>query len=278
MEVTCPSGLRGEIRGMKIKELSLMSDAKLVRSGKLMTEIVKNCWIRTVDPGPYKFTSDVLPWAHMLHADQLCVFKQIRVATFGSEFEFEVTCDNDSCKHRFLWVMDLDKIPMKPLPETSRPYVGSNTYLTTSVNDKEVQFRLLEVQDELNIMRLGTDHGISTVTAGYMCRIKGVTGVSMDDPKVLAAWIENLDLEVGLQLQENMDAAEPGIGLRTLIECKRCETSWWAVAPLVQAFSKRKTKKVPPSLTTSASTYTTPSLTPPGTTPTSAVPESPSAT
>lgn len=53
--ITCPSGLTGRIRGMKVREERILADRKLARRDAQIEQILAACWEETVDPGPYEF-------------------------------------------------------------------------------------------------------------------------------------------------------------------------------------------------------------------------------
>lgn len=51
--ITCPSGLQGRVRAMKVREERVLADRKLAKSGGQVDELLAACWEETLDPGPY---------------------------------------------------------------------------------------------------------------------------------------------------------------------------------------------------------------------------------
>lgn len=51
--VTCPSGLTGRIRGMKVREDRVLADRKLAKSGGQIDELLSACGEETLDARPY---------------------------------------------------------------------------------------------------------------------------------------------------------------------------------------------------------------------------------
>ena len=51
--ITCPSGLQGRVRGMKVREERVLADRKLAKNGGQVDELLAACWEETIDPGPY---------------------------------------------------------------------------------------------------------------------------------------------------------------------------------------------------------------------------------
>ena len=60
--ITCPSGLSGSLRGMKVREEKILVDRKLAKSGGQLDELLRACWEDTVDPGPYAFEGPRPDW------------------------------------------------------------------------------------------------------------------------------------------------------------------------------------------------------------------------
>jgi hypothetical protein len=48
--ITCPSGLSGRIRGIKVREERILADRKLAKSGGQLEQILAACWEETLDP------------------------------------------------------------------------------------------------------------------------------------------------------------------------------------------------------------------------------------
>ncbi|MFM2419699.1 MAG: hypothetical protein RL385_4422 [Pseudomonadota bacterium] len=51
--ITCPSGLPGRVRGMKVREERVLADRKLAESGGQSDELLAACWEETPH-GPEK--------------------------------------------------------------------------------------------------------------------------------------------------------------------------------------------------------------------------------
>jgi hypothetical protein len=60
--ITCPTGLTGRIRGMKVREERVLADRRLAKSGGQVDELLAACWEETLDAGPYDFGEKPLDW------------------------------------------------------------------------------------------------------------------------------------------------------------------------------------------------------------------------
>ena len=118
--ITCPSGLSGCIRGMKVREERILADRKLAKNGGQVDELLGACWEETLDPGPYDFGDKVIDWGQVLQGDRFYALLQIRALTYGPEYAFAVNCQSDGCRARIEWELDLRELPCRPLSEESR--------------------------------------------------------------------------------------------------------------------------------------------------------------
>lgn len=246
MEIVCPSGLRGIIRGMKVKELGAMSDSKLLRSGKIIDNLVATCWEKTISPGPYTYTTDHLPWESMLQGDRAWAFLALRVATFGNEYSFTHVCSNDMCKFKYDVVVQLDTLKQKPLPKTSYSHVHDNAQLVTEVAGKQLAFRLLRCSDDQRLKHLTEDRKLAFPVAQIVTRIVAIQDIPDSDIEGIVEWIEALPLADGLALREIMETADCGVEMEVTANCPnpRCGNTESFDLPLGSAFFQvQKTKK-----------------------------------
>jgi hypothetical protein len=79
--ITCPSGLTGRIRGMKVREERILTDRKLAKGGGQIDELLAACWEETTDPGPYDFGDKGIDWGVVLQGDRFYALLQVRALT-----------------------------------------------------------------------------------------------------------------------------------------------------------------------------------------------------
>ena len=100
--IVCPSGLSGEIRGLKGKEGKLLADRNAARAGSTFEKLLSGCWLQTIDPGIYEVAEGAtLDWSKVLVADRFFALLQIRSLTFGDEYAFSIQCKSAGCRERF---------------------------------------------------------------------------------------------------------------------------------------------------------------------------------
>ncbi|HEY5316361.1 MAG TPA: hypothetical protein VIJ20_00160, partial [Solirubrobacteraceae bacterium] len=112
MVITMPSGLSGEARGLKVKELQKLADPALAR-GLRHIDIMLGVITSVIDPGPYKFEPGEAPkWDSVLLGDRFAALIDVRCATWGPTYEFTGRCEE--CSEGYGWELDLRDLPRKP--------------------------------------------------------------------------------------------------------------------------------------------------------------------
>jgi len=97
--ITCPSGLKGSIRAMLVREERILADRKLAKAGGQVDELLAACWEETLEAGPYDFGDKVIDWGKVLQGDRFFALLKIRALTYGVKYAFSVPCQNDACRH-----------------------------------------------------------------------------------------------------------------------------------------------------------------------------------
>lgn len=165
MKVTCPSGLSGVIRGMKGREAQAFVDPQQQRTQGSFDTMLSNCWEETTDPGPYeKFMVSAKrgdsittqpPWSsRALIGDRFAALIDIRIATFGPDYFFDVKCAN--CEQKFGWELSLADLPRKDFPKDALEKIaaGDNSFSMRLPDGKLLMFRIGTAVEERAIAKL----------------------------------------------------------------------------------------------------------------------------
>jgi hypothetical protein len=220
--IVCPSGLAGEIRGLKGKEGKLLSDRTAARAGATFEKILAGCWLTTTDPGIYDLPDGgAVDWAKVLVADRFYTLLQIRAHTFGNDYAFSVQCQSPACRERFEWTLNLQELPVVPLSDASKAaFRAGNRFETTLPRDgRKVWFRLMTGTDEVraaSVLRAGRDGMLLTALALRICEIENVP--DHDRRKFL----DELDMADATALLDQFDQADAGVETTLEVECPAC--------------------------------------------------------
>jgi len=219
--ITCPSGLTGRIRGMKVKEERVLTDRKLARTGGQVDELLAACWEETLDPGPYDLGGRPLDWGKVLQGDRFFALLQVRAHTYGATYGFSVGCRADSCRAKIDWELDLASLPVRPLSDASRAaFLDGNRFEATLADaGKKVWFRLLTGDDERKlpaVQRASPERVLSSMLSYRVLEVDGV------DPRHKRAFLEDLSLRDADALLDELDRVDCGVDTTIEIECPTC--------------------------------------------------------
>jgi hypothetical protein len=223
--IVCPSGLSGEIRGLKGKEANLLADRASAKRGLLFDRILSACWLSTTDSGLYGLAEGgALDWGKVLVADRFYTLLQIRSLTFGDEYAFKVQCASEACRERFEWQVSLTELPVRHLSETSKAaFKAGNRFETKLPRDgRRVWFQLQTGAEEVRAashLRASTDRVLLTALAVRIVEIEGVPS------KDKLRFLEEMEMADAAALLDEFDAADGGVETDIEVECPHC----WAV-------------------------------------------------
>ncbi len=211
--ITCPSGLIGRVRGMKVREERILADRKLAKQGGQMDQLLASCWEEMLDAGPYDFGEHgKTDWGQVLQGDRFFALLMIRALTYGPEYAFGVGCQNDACRARIQWEVDLTQLPVRCLSDESRvAFLAGNRFETTLPDaGTRVVFKLLTGDDERKLpalQRAAPDRLLSAVLAYRVLEIDGV------EPKSKRQFLEELTMRDADFLVDEFDRVDCGVEL-----------------------------------------------------------------
>lgn len=238
-EITCPSGLRGVMRGMIVKDEQLLMDRRVAQSGDTISKLLAACWLRTLESGPYAGTNGHLDWGKVLRADRFFAFLRLRIESRGPEYEFRIACS--SCRRPMDVALDLEQLDVSVFSDETRAKLVSGAALETAVDGKRVTFRLPVGDDDRRLATL-TDGSVDRMS--YVMRILEVEGVQKH-PELIRGWFENLDGLAADQLRDAMDSEEAGVDTMVPLTCESCGAQTVIPMPLEPSFFFVRKRLIP---------------------------------
>ena len=237
--ITCPSGLSGRVRGMKVREERVLADKQLAKEGGQVDALLSACWEDTVDPGPYVLDDRKLDWSQVLQGDRFFTLLQIRTATYGPLYEFGVPCQ--SCRARIDWQLDLTDLLVRELPEASRAAFAAGNRFETRLPGagKTVGFRLLVGADERKLPQLKRQAPDRLFSTLLVHRVTDVEGVENKDKR---AFLEDLSMRDATFLIGEFDRVDGGVETSIDIACPECGAEQSVELPFTTDFFMPSTK------------------------------------
>jgi len=219
--IICPSGLAGEIRGLKGKEGKLLADRSAAKAGSTFEKLLSGCWLKTADPGIYDVPEgETLDWSKVLVADRFYTLLQIRSLTFGDDYAFSVQCQSAGCRERFEWELSLKELPIRPLSEAAKEaFAAGNRFEARLKDGRKLWFKLMTGADEMraaSALRNGRDGMLLTALA---LRIVEIESVADKDKRT---FLEEMEMADATALLDEFDEADGGVETSIDVECPHC--------------------------------------------------------
>jgi len=225
------SGLYGqeliEIKAMTAKEEDILTSRALIKKGTVITELIKSCLIdKTIDVDT------------MISGDRNAVMTALRVTGYGSEYNAQVSCPEcgESSKQDFnLADLPIKRLTVSPVAE------GANLFeFKLPLTQKTVQFKFLTGKDETEMATIAerrkkqgqkTD---SLVTSRLVHSIISIDGIT--DRNKIGMFIKNMPARDSLAIRRHIDDNEPGISMKSWMECPHCSEHSEVNLPLGASF------------------------------------------
>lgn len=263
--ITCPSGLSGIVRGLTAKEIEVLADKDLFKTGEYMDEFLRRCWVETTQPWVYPIEpqSKRPVWGKVLACDRFYAYVQMRRATWGDDYGLRVQCIAQGCREPFEISVPLTKLSVIELPEDSRlafsdgnkleaylgrevrqgdPAKGENpdqeiivtqgTRIVWKLPTGEDQWKLAKQRREQK--RINPKAKTNPLVDALVMRTVEIEGV--DGKSGLRRFYENSELRPVRELFDHMDRLDGGIETSTEVRCPYCETVWMFDLPFGPEF------------------------------------------
>ncbi len=229
-DIKCPSGLRLSVRGLKGKELKILEDKQLQRSGVFVDKLFNACVQEVLDGGPYDTAPGAaIAWDNVLIGDRYAVLLAIRAETFGQDYNFSIQCKH--CDEKIQWNLRLDELPVQELSPEDAAAFSKNEPMIAVVDGKTIKFKLGTGKDEkAAAQHKKIDNAIVTMLARKIVEIEGVQS------GLVRAYLEELDLAPLLRIQKELQRRDCGTETTISIACPECEGEFEVELPLGRSF------------------------------------------
>lgn len=216
-----------DIKAMTAKEEDILTSRALIKKGTVITTLLNSC-----------LTDKRVNVQEMLSGDRNAIMVALRITGYGSEYNAEVDCP--ACGAKSKQEFDLSSMPIKRL-EIQPVQEGTNAFeFKLPVTKKVVHFRFLTGADEEEILvlqerrkKIGslTD---SVVTTKLQYSILSVDGKT--DKNLISSFIRSMPARDSLALRKFMDSHEPGIEMKSEMDCPACHERSEVRIPLGASF------------------------------------------
>ena len=216
-----------EIRSMTAREEDILTSKALIKKGTVISHLLKSCMInKAIDPD------------QMLAGDRNAVMVALRVTGYGAEYKVEVDCP--SCQARSKQSFNLGELEIKRLGIEPVSHGVNMFEFSMPVTKAKVRFKFLTGADEQEIMiqqerqKKQGQRAENLITSRLRYSITSVNGVT--DKSKLNMFISNLPARDSLAFRKHLDKNEPGIQMKSWMDCNSCLEHSEVRLPLGAAF------------------------------------------
>jgi hypothetical protein len=174
----------------------------------------------------------------MISGDRNAVMTALRITGYGSDYKVQVDCPECGAVNKQTFM--LDELPIKRL-EISPIVEGSNLFeFILPVTKKKVQFKFLTGRDEVEMNTIAErkkKQGLKTdslVTSRLQFSVVAIDGVT--DRSKIGMFISNMPARDSLSLRKYIDSNEPGIEMKSWMQCESCDEHTEVNLPIGASF------------------------------------------
>lgn len=242
-QIVCPSGLAGTIRPLKTVDLAILSDRRLYRQAgpSIEAALLDRAWVETTDVGPYAFASERPPWkGEILTGDLFFALREMRIATWGDAYDFDVGCSTAGCRGVIRWTLNLSDLPTLPLTDEARDRVARGNRFDGELAGRRFVYQLPTGATGARAEKLSKDHGES-IHVLLSARILELEGAK--SPAEILEWIGELSARDGNELRDLLEIHNCGLDTDVDVECPDCGRTQKATVPFGSGFFHPETRR-----------------------------------
>lgn len=245
IDVVCPSGLQGVVRGLRGAELDLFANADAVRNNRVTSQILAACWSGSPSSSPvYAKMGDTIKWDDVLVADRFYTIFKVREATRGEMYTPTLRCVGiGSCGHKFKTDFNLNDLEVFDLPQDTIDSLaaGINEF-KFQVGDATVYHQVLYGKDEARIeknKKLTPEELATTSMVSRILRVeipshaiptgKGSPYRAIGDGDIktlsgadLRTWVRGLEAQDWDSVRDGLETVDGGIDTEICVTCPKC--------------------------------------------------------
>ena len=202
-----------EVRYMTAADEDILTSRSLLRSGKAIDAVLKNCILDArINP------------EELLSGDKNALITFLRVSGYGPEYKVEIDCP--SCEETSKYEFDLSQLEMKTL-DVEPIEQGENRFDIQLPTGTHIEFKFLnsaeekEISDAQDRIKRSTN---SPVDRNVTTRLKN-TIISIDgntDSSLINQYVDTLNVRDSRALRKYMEDNTPDIDMKQEFNCPHC--------------------------------------------------------
>lgn len=216
-----------DIKPMTAKEEDILTSRAYIKSGTVLTKLLQSC-----------ITNKSINPDSLISGDRNALLVSLRITGYGADYDVEVDCPECSTKSK--QTFDLSQLQIKRL-EVEPIVQGDNLFeVVLPVTKKTVRVKFLTGHDERDMMIINErkkksgmkfETSITDRLMRSICSVEGVT-----DKNKISFFVKNLPARDSLALRRFLDKNEPGIIMKSWMNCPSCHEQSEVGLPMGASF------------------------------------------
>ena len=216
-----------DIKPMTAKEEDILTSRAYIKSGTVLTKLLESCIIdKRIKPDT------------LISGDRNALLVSLRITGYGADYDVEVDCPECGIKSKQSF--DLSQLEIKRL-EVEPVERGQNLFeVKLPVTKKNVRVKFLTGSDERDMMitserRKKSGMKIESAITDRLSRsVVSVDGIT--DKNKLNFFVKSLPARDSLALRRFLDKHEPGIIMKSWMNCTHCHEQSEVGLPMGASF------------------------------------------
>jgi len=212
---------------MTAREEDILTSRAYIKSGTVLTKLLQSCIVnKSIKPDD------------LISGDRNALLVSLRITGYGADYDVEVDCPE--CGTKSKQTFDLSDLSIKRL-EVDPVVMGDNLFeVQLPVTKKNVRVKFLTGHDEREMMITNErkkKSGMkveSAITDRLSRSIVSVGGIT--DRNKLSFFVKNLPARDSLALRRFLDRHEPGIDMKSWMNCPHCHEQSEVGLPMGASF------------------------------------------
>jgi hypothetical protein len=216
-----------DIRPMTAREEDILTSRAYIKNGSVLTKLLQSCIVnKSINPD------------NLISGDRNALLVSLRITGYGAEYDVEVDCPE--CNTKSKQTFDLSSLEIKRL-EVEPIVQGDNLFeIQLPVTKKSVRVKFLTGNDEREMMVINDrkkKSGMKTETAITDRLIRSIVTVNnLSDRNKINFFVKNLPARDSLALRRFLDKHEPGIIMKSWMNCPHCHEQSEVSLPMGASF------------------------------------------
>jgi len=216
-----------DIKPMTAREEDILTSRAYIKSGTVLSKLLTSCIVnKSINPD------------HLISGDRNALLVSLRITGYGADYDVEVDCPE--CSTRSKQTFDLSQLEIKRL-EIDPVSIGENLFeVMLPVTKKSVKVKFLTGVDEREMMVTAERRKKSgmkvetTITDRLMRSIVSVDNIA--DKNKIGFFVKNMPARDSLALRRFLDQNEPGIVMKSWMNCPSCHEQSEVGLPMGASF------------------------------------------